>query len=354
MTNDRRVSSLPLPFLVRALDCVVESVIITDAEGVVRSWNHAASLLYGFTSEEAIGRPIGELIVPVEGRDEALEAFQKIAADAGGAYTGGWDVQDRGGRRFPVVASTTVVLDPDGEPTHFIGISTDATDRREAARAVQTLANIVSSSSDAILTLDTTGVVTWANDATGLLFGWPQALLVGQHMGVLAPPEPGRRQAARFAAMLAGEPQGTTLTQCINRDGSSLDVSIAAGLIRDEDGAITGISCVIHDLTERNELRRDRDRQAVIIRESYEQASMPQAFLGMTGTVVSVNHVYRRLTGLDSDALIGQAVGSLAHRSDPARAPRRSPPCRQAPVRPRPTSGSCSTVTAMRSRCWST
>jgi len=120
MTNDRRVSSLPLPFLVRALDCVVESVIITDAEGVVRSWNHAASLLYGFTSEEAIGRPIGELIVPVEGRDEALEAFQKIAADAGGAYTGGWDVQDRGGRRFPVVASTTVVLDPDGEPTHFI------------------------------------------------------------------------------------------------------------------------------------------------------------------------------------------------------------------------------------------
>jgi len=317
MTNaDDLARSLPVPFLARALNCVLESVIITDVDGVICYWNDAATALYGFTPEEAIGRSIGQLIVPAEGRNAAAEALEKIAAAGGGPYTGVWDLQDRDGRRFPVTASTTVVLDPAGQQTHFIGTSTDATDRREAARVVQTLANIVSSSSDAILTLDTNGVVTWANDATEMLFGWLPELLVGQHMGVLAPPEPARRQAARFFAMLGGEPEGATVTECVHRDGSKLDVSITPGLIRDETGAITGMSCVIHDLTERNELRRDRDRQAVVVRASYEQASMPQAFLDMTGTVVSANDAYRRLIGLSSGELVGQAVESLAHRSD--------------------------------------
>lgn len=93
-------------------------------------------------------------------------------------------------------------------------------------------------------------------------------------------------------------------------------MSITPGLIRDEDGVVTGMSCVIHDLTERNQLRRDRDHQGVMMRATYEQASMPQAFLDMAGTVVSVNDAYRRLTGLSTDALVGQTADALAHRSD--------------------------------------
>jgi len=315
-TVDDLVASIPLTFLVEALDRIVESVIIVDADGLICFWNGAATALYGFTADEAIGQRIDELVVPAAGRVEARAMLQAIADDDQGINRGSWLMQHRDGRRFPVSASATGVLDADGRLTHLIGISMYARERRDASRTEQTLANIVSSSSDAIMTLDTNGVVTWANDATTRLFGWEPELLVGEHMGVLAPPEPGRRQSASFAGMLAGEHVPETLTQCLHRDGSLLDVSIAPGLIRDEHGAITGMSCVVHDLTEQNALRRDRDRQAVMLRASYEQASMPQVFLDMTATIVSANDAYCRLTGKAEAVLIGRQVESLAHRSD--------------------------------------
>jgi diguanylate cyclase (GGDEF)-like protein/PAS domain S-box-containing protein len=311
------VGSVPRTVLVRALDCVAESVIITDAHGVVCFWNDAATTLYGYSQVEAIGTQVGDLIVPPVARAESRRVLTHLATSGGGpVYAGGWQMQDRQGRIFPVTAAATVVVDGAGAITHVIGVSTDATAGRESSRAEQTLANIVSSSSDAILTLDTTGAVTWANDATAVLFGWPPEQLVGENMSVLAPGEAGRRQAASFAGMLAGDRVSEKVTQCRHRDGSLLDVSIAPGLIRDEHGAITGMSCVIHDLTEQNALRRDRDRQAVLLEASYEQASMPQAFLDMAANVVSVNDAYCRLTGLTDDVLIGQRVESLAHWSD--------------------------------------
>jgi len=314
-TADDLVSSLQPTFLMTALDCVLESVIVTDAGGAVCYWNHAATAMYGFSSDEAMGERLDRLIVPADGRGDAHDAMQEITKGAG-SYTGGWLVQDRAGRRFPVEASTTVVLDPTGLPTHVIGISMDATDRQEASRAVQTLANIVSSSSDAIMMVDTTGVVAWVNDATELLFGWPREQLVGQPFTAFALPEDRPEQALRLARTLRGEQLAARVAQRVHRDGSILDVSIATGLIRDEHGVVTGVSCVIHDLTEQYELRRGLDRRATMIRASYEQASMPRATLDMAGVVVSVNDSYCRLTGLTSDELVGRTVGSLANRSD--------------------------------------
>lgn len=313
---DDSVGGLPLAFLVRALDCIVESVIITEPDGTICFWNDAATALYGYSSAEAIGQILDRLVIADASRSVTHAKLQAIAADGGGAYRGDWLMQHRDGHLFPVSTSTTRVLDTSGRVTHVIGISTDARERRAASRAQQTLANIVASSSDSILTLDTDGIVTWANDATAELFGWPPAQLVGENMAVLAPPESGRRQAVSFVGMLAGDRVHETVTTCVHRDGSLLDVSIAPGLIRDEQGVVTGMSCVVHDLTERNALRRDRDRQALMLRASYEQASMPQAFLDMTATIVSANDAYCRLLGLSEAALIGQQVESLTHRSD--------------------------------------
>jgi PAS domain S-box-containing protein len=62
-STDSLVGSLPLPFLLRALDRLVESVIITDADGAICFWNDGASALYGFTSAEAMGRQLDRLIL---------------------------------------------------------------------------------------------------------------------------------------------------------------------------------------------------------------------------------------------------------------------------------------------------
>ena len=56
-----------------SLDCIV----VMDAEGIVREWNPAAEGTFGWTREEAIGRRLGDLIVPEDLRKRHEEGFAR-------------------------------------------------------------------------------------------------------------------------------------------------------------------------------------------------------------------------------------------------------------------------------------
>jgi PAS domain-containing protein len=49
-------------FQARLLDAVGEAVIALDMEGRVVYWNRAAERMYGWSSEEAIGRNLREMV----------------------------------------------------------------------------------------------------------------------------------------------------------------------------------------------------------------------------------------------------------------------------------------------------
>lgn len=47
-----------------------ESLIVTDDNGTVTEWDAAATLMFGWNSEEAVGRDVSSMIVPPEMRQE--------------------------------------------------------------------------------------------------------------------------------------------------------------------------------------------------------------------------------------------------------------------------------------------
>src|SRR5262249_34562383 len=51
------------------LDGALDAVVGMDAGGLVIDWNPQAQATFGFTREEAIGRPLTELIIPPEMRE---------------------------------------------------------------------------------------------------------------------------------------------------------------------------------------------------------------------------------------------------------------------------------------------
>ena len=63
----------------RVLAAVGDGVVLVDADGVVRLWNRAATVITGISSEDAVGRRIGEL---VPGWDE-LSVLIPVAAGPG-------------------------------------------------------------------------------------------------------------------------------------------------------------------------------------------------------------------------------------------------------------------------------
>jgi PAS domain S-box-containing protein len=75
-----------LRFQARLLDAVGQSVIATDLEGNILYWNRAAEDLYGYSSEEALGRKLRDLTLS----EELLDRAEGVVSDlrAGKTWSG--------------------------------------------------------------------------------------------------------------------------------------------------------------------------------------------------------------------------------------------------------------------------
>ena len=134
VTAERRAQAA-LEFQSKVLDAAGEAVIVTDPDGRVEYFNAQAERLYGWRSEEVLGRDILE-VTPVRG---AVPHGPEVKATllGGQAWSGELLVRDRGGRWFPVWATSTPLLDDDGRLAGVIGVSRDVSELRQAQDQVQ-------------------------------------------------------------------------------------------------------------------------------------------------------------------------------------------------------------------------
>ncbi len=70
-TTGRKRAEEQIRFQRRLLDAVGQAIIATDLQGKIIYWNRAAKELYGWTTEEVMGRPIVE-VTPSEETSPAL------------------------------------------------------------------------------------------------------------------------------------------------------------------------------------------------------------------------------------------------------------------------------------------
>jgi diguanylate cyclase (GGDEF)-like protein/PAS domain S-box-containing protein len=123
-----------LRFQAQLLDAVGDAVIATDLDGIVRYWNPAAERLYGWSSDQAVGRDIRELNVAPDHLDAAERILQQFAA--GRTWTGQFPVRRRDGTVFPAAVTNALYYD-EGEPAGIIGLSADVTDELATHRLLE-------------------------------------------------------------------------------------------------------------------------------------------------------------------------------------------------------------------------
>jgi PAS domain S-box-containing protein len=67
-------------FLASLVECSPQAIFSLTLEGVIRTWNRAATKLYGYSSLDVIGRPLTMLAPPTK-YDEITKAFSVILTD---------------------------------------------------------------------------------------------------------------------------------------------------------------------------------------------------------------------------------------------------------------------------------
>jgi PAS domain S-box-containing protein len=114
------------------LEAVVESaplaIVTTDVTGVVKTWNPAATHLFGWPPEEVLGRPLPT--IPADGQ-AAFEAF--LAGYQRGKPATGLEVTRRrkDGSLVDIVFSAAPILDVHGRPLGVLGVFADITQRKQ-------------------------------------------------------------------------------------------------------------------------------------------------------------------------------------------------------------------------------
>jgi two-component system cell cycle sensor histidine kinase/response regulator CckA len=126
--TERTRSEAAIRFQAQLLNAVQQAVVATDPEGIVIFWNKFAENLYGWTTEEAIGKTIQELTPAPFLRDHGAEIVERGAA--GESWTGEFLVQGKTGKPFPALLTTSPVLDESGSVLGFVRVSIDLTERR--------------------------------------------------------------------------------------------------------------------------------------------------------------------------------------------------------------------------------
>ena len=121
------------------------TVISTDADGIIRSFNRTAELWLGYDADELIGLESPAIIHDL---DEVVARAAELTAELGRAVEPGfeafvaktrtqpvdereWTYIRKDGTRFPVLLSITALRDENGEIVGFLGIGSDITERRE-------------------------------------------------------------------------------------------------------------------------------------------------------------------------------------------------------------------------------
>ncbi len=129
LVAERAAAREQLEFQAKLLQSVEQSVIAVDMEGRLTYWNKYAEKLYGWTAEEAIGRPALELFISAEMEVRAGEIMQELRA--GRSWSGEFRLRRRDGTSFLATVSDTPILDASGALIGFVCVSTDRTEQRE-------------------------------------------------------------------------------------------------------------------------------------------------------------------------------------------------------------------------------
>jgi PAS domain S-box-containing protein len=107
-----------------------DAIIIRNfADQRVTFWSAGAERLYGWTAEEAVGQPIGELIVTEAGAKD-VEADTKIIASSG-QFHGEVKQRAKNGDQITVDGRATLITGPDGKPRSVLLINTDITEQKK-------------------------------------------------------------------------------------------------------------------------------------------------------------------------------------------------------------------------------
>jgi PAS domain S-box-containing protein len=238
--------------IARRMAAIVEysddAIIGRTIDGIITSWNPAAERMFGYSSDEIVGKPV-DLLIPDGQAGERISILAKISA--------GRPVRDfetirirKGGAMFPVSLTISPILDEDGAVVSVSVLCRDISRLKHAARYARSL---IEAALDPLVTISPQGNIDDVNEATVKITGVPRSQLIGTDFSqYFTDPDKAREGYQQVFAQGSVTDYPLTLR---HRSGRQTDVLYNASVYCDEGGNVLGVFAAAHDMTKQKSAR---------------------------------------------------------------------------------------------------
>jgi PAS domain S-box-containing protein len=260
------------------LDLTHDTIFLRDMNNVITYWNRGAEELYGWTSDEVVGKTTHQLLQTV-----FPSPHEEI--DATLLRTGRWEGELRhtkaDGTQVLVASRWSLQRDERQQPLAILELNNDITDRRLAEDALHRQANLLEQTHDAIIVWEFRKNIIFWNRAAENLYGFSREEAIGRPSHELLQTEH-QIPTRIFEAALEREGHWTGELTHTARDGRKILVESRHVMVREADGR-TLVFETNRDITDRKRTQ-----------ESLQQAQ---------ANLARVNRVM----------LVGEMTASIAH-----------------------------------------
>lgn len=240
-----------------------EPMLAWRLDGPIEFWNTGAERLYGFVSDEAVGRSSHDLL-QTKFPAEFSEVYSQLQNEH--YWSGELRHICKGGREV-IVDSRMQLLD-DGT---VLEVNRDITERKQLEAAIREseprmrfLASTVENSDDAIVSKSLDGIITSWSKGAERVFGYAAEEAIGQPITIVIPKDRQNEEREILTHIRRGEGvHFETVRQ--RKQGGLIAVSITVSPVKNAEGKIIGASKIARDITEQ---KRNQEQIVTLAREA--------------------------------------------------------------------------------------
>jgi PAS domain S-box-containing protein len=313
--TEKRRSEEQIIYMARLMEDISDAIFSTDASFVIRTWNTAAELLYGYSLTQVKGKSAGAILRTQMNEDMIGAIKDKMIRT--GYWKGEVYYLTKTGTLLTIMLSASGIRDQEGRPDGFVMVCRDFTERKklelqleqfnreleeQVRKKTAELTGIFERITDPFIALDKNLCYTYLNKRAGELIHRDPASLIGEYVWDIFPDAIGSGTWLAFNKSMA-EQQPITNTDYY----PPLDLWQENHLYPSPDG----LSVFIRDISD----KKRREKEVTDYKYALDQSSIV-SITDSKGVITYVNDNFCGISGYTAGELIGQAhriVGTGYH-----------------------------------------
>lgn len=251
----------------------LNAIITIDKEGKIIFWNNPAETIFGWKSEEVVGRVLSEIIIPhqyVKAHDNGMKHYMKTGE--GPVLNKQFEITglNRNGNEFPIEISI-IPIKQNGE-MFFCSFIQDISERKKAEANLKSqeekYRNIIANMNLGLVVVDNDRIIQFANQSFLSISGYEMDELIGKNATTLFAIEESFDLIQSKTEIRKKGISDVYQARVKNKKGELKWWAIGGAPEYDSTGKVIGSIGIHLDITEQKQLEIDLEKEKIKAQES--------------------------------------------------------------------------------------